>query len=57
MVKTLLANAGDADSIPGSGRSSGGGKDPTPVFLPGKIPRTEGSGGLQSMKSQRFGHD
>ena len=25
MVKNLLTNAGDADSIPGSGRSSGGG--------------------------------
>ena len=29
---------------------------PTPVFLPGKIPRTEEPGGLQSMGSQRVGH-
>ena len=29
----------------------------TPVFLPGKIPRTEEPGGLQSMGSQRVGHD
>ena len=32
---------------------------PTPVFLPGKSPGTEepGGGGLQSMGSQRVGHD
>ena len=38
VVKNPLANAGakkDADSIPGSGRSPGGGQ-PTPVFLPEK---------------------
>ena len=29
----------------------------TPIFLPGKIPWTEKSGGLQSMGSQRVGHD
>ena len=29
---------------------------PTPVFLPGEIPRTEEPGGLQSMGSQRVGH-
>ena len=29
---------------------------PTPVFLPGESPRTEGPGGLQSMGSQRVGH-
>ena len=33
---------GDVDLIPGLGRSTGGGKcQPTPVFLPGKIPWTE----------------
>ena len=31
----LSANAGDAGSIPGSGRSPRG-MQPTPVFLPGK---------------------
>ena len=41
MVKNLLANAGgirDTGSIPGSGRSPGGGysKPLTPVFLPGE---------------------
>ena len=30
---------------------------PTPVLLPGKIPRMEDPGGLQSMGSIRVGHD
>ena len=30
---------------------------PTPVFLPGKIPRTEEPGGPQSTGSQRVGHN
>ena len=30
---------------------------PTPVFLPGKSPRTEETGGLKSMGSQRVRHD
>ena len=30
---------------------------PPPVFLPGESPRTEEPGGLQSMGSQRVGHD
>ena len=30
---------------------------PTPLFLPGESPWTEGPGGLQSMGSQRVGHD
>ena len=41
MIKNLPAIAGDLrdlGSIPGSGRSPGGGKwQPTPVFLPGKF--------------------
>ena len=39
VVKKLPANAGDAGSIPGSGRSPGGGNSKwqsTPIFLPGK---------------------
>ena len=37
MVKNLLANAGDTDSIPGFGRFPGGGNGkPILVFLPGK---------------------
>ena len=30
---------------------------PTPVLLPGRFPWTEEPGGLQSMGSQRVGHD
>ena len=30
---------------------------PTPVFLPGKSPGTKEPGGLQSLGSQRVGHD
>ena len=33
-VENLSANAEDADSIPESGRSPGGGQQPTPVSLP-----------------------
>ena len=39
MLKNLPAYAGDAGDvglIPGLGRSSGEGNQPTPVFLPGK---------------------
>ena len=35
VVKKLPANA-DVGSIPGLGRSPGGGQEPTPVFLPGE---------------------
>ena len=36
VVKNLPATAGDAGSIPGSGRSPGGrARQPTPVLLPG----------------------
>ena len=44
VVKNPPANAGDAVSIPGSGRSSGRKKwQPTPVLLPGK---SHGQGSL-----------
>ena len=39
MVKIEPGNAedpGDADSVPGSGRSRGGSWQPTPVFFPGE---------------------
>ena len=36
MVKDLPANAGDTVSIPGCGISPGEGRQPLPVFLPGK---------------------
>ena len=36
---------------------SRGKRQPAPVFFPGKIPWTEELGGLQSVGSQRVGHD
>jgi len=54
MVKNLPANARDSentDLIPGLGKSSAGG------ILVWKIPWTEEPGGLQSMGSQRVGHN
>ena len=60
MVKTLLANAGDVrdtGSIPGLGRSPGGGNG-NPLQYPYlEIPWTEESDGLQSMGSQRVRHN
>ena len=51
MVKNLPTNAGDTGdvgSVPESGRSS---------ISVWKIPQTEDAGGLQSMGSERVGHD
>ena len=60
VVKNLPGNAGDVrevGSIPGSGRSSGGGHgNPLHLFLPEES-RTEEPGGLQSMGSQRVRHE
>ena len=56
MVKNLPANAGDIrdlSSIPGLGRSPGGGNGTHSSILAWRIPRTEESGGLQSTGSQR----
>ena len=47
--KESTYNAGDMGSIPGLGRSPGGGHEPTSLFLPGKSPGTGEPGGLQSM--------
>ena len=58
MVKNLPANVGDRrdeGSIPGSGRYPEVG-DSNPI-LAWRISRTEEPGGLQSMGSQRVGHD
>ena len=60
VVKNPPANAGDvrdASSIPGSGRSSGGGNATHSSILAGIIPWTEEPGGLQSVGSQRVGYD
>ena len=55
--KESACNSGDLDLIPGLGISSGGGMQPTPVFLPRESPWTEEPGGLQSLGSQRVWHD
>ena len=60
VVKNPLANAGDAENgglIPGSGRSPGGRNDNPLQYSCLENPRTEEPGGLQSIWSQRVGHD
>ena len=55
VVKNPLANTGDArdlGSIPGSGRSPGGGRGNHFSILASRLPWTEEPGGLQSMESQ-----
>ena len=53
VIKNLLANLLPwVRKIPWSKKWQ-----PTPVFLPGKIPWTEEPGGQQSMGSQRGRHD
>ena len=48
MVKNLPASAGDAGSIPGSGRSPAEGMGTHPSILAWEIPWTEEPGGLQA---------
>ena len=55
-VKNLPANAGDAGSIPGSGKSPGEGND-NPLQYSCWDDLIKECGGLQSMGSQRVGHD
>ena len=58
--KDLPASAGDirdVGSIPGSGRSPGGGHGNPLQYLAWRIPWTEGPGGIQSMLSQSVGHN
>ena len=60
LVKNLLANAGDTSnfgSIPGSEDSLEEGMATHSSILAWKIPWTEELGGLQSVGSQRVGHD
>ena len=57
MVKNPPGNVGDVrdvGSIPGSGRSPGGGKATRSSILAWRIPWTDEPGGLQSMGSQRM---
>ena len=59
MVKNAPANAEDmrdTGSIPGFGRSSGGGYGHSSI-LAWRIPWTEEAGGPQSMGSERVEHD
>jgi len=55
-VKNPPANVGDTGSIPGSGRSLGGGNGNPLHILAWEIV-DRGPGGLQSMGSQRVEHD
>ena len=60
MVKNPPANAGDirdVGSVPGSGRSPGGGRATHSSMLAWRIPWIEEPGGLQSMELQRVTHD
>ena len=56
VVKNMPVKAGDAGSIPGSGRPPGEGNIHSRILAWG-IPWIEESGGLQSIASQRVGHD
>ena len=58
-MKIKFKNVDDLGSIPGLGGIPPGGRawQPIPVFLPGESPWTEEPGRLQSMGSQRVGHD
>ena len=56
--KVSASNAGDPGSIPGSGRSPGEGNGIShSSILAWRIPWTEKPGRLQSMGSQRDGHN
>ena len=57
VVKNLPANAGDRSLIPGPGRSLEEEMATHFSILAWRIPWTEESDGLQSMGSQRVGHD
>ena len=60
VVKNLPANAGDArdaDSIPGSGRSPGGGNSNPLQYSCMENPLDRGAWGLQSKGSQRVKQD
>ena len=56
-AKASACNVGDLDSIPGSGRSPGGGHGYPLQYSCLENSWTEEPGGLQSMRSQRVGHD
>ena len=55
--KESACNEGDPGSIPRSGRSPGEGNGNPLLFLPGESHGQRSLAGLQSMGSQRVGHD
>ena len=55
--KVSVYDAGDPGSIPGLGRSLGEGNGNHSSTIAWKIPWTEEPGRLQSMGSQRVGHN
>ena len=55
--KESACNVGDPGSIPGSGRSPGEGNGNPFQYSAWNIPWTEEPGRLQSMGSQRVGHN
>ena len=55
--KESASNAGDLGLIPGLGRSLEEGMATNSSIVPWRIPWTEEPDGLQSMGSQRVGHD
>ena len=55
--KESACDAGDLGSIPGLGRSTGGGMAIHSSILAWRIPGTGEPGGLPSMGSYRVGHD
>ena len=52
-----VCSAGDPGSVPGLGRSLGGGHGKPSSLLASRIPWTEESGGIQPTGSQRLRHD
>ena len=55
--KESTCNVGDSDMIPGLERSPGEGNGNHSSIVTQRIPWTELPGELQSMESQRFGHN
>ena len=55
--KASACNVGNLGSSPGWGRSPGEGNATHTSILAWKTPWTEKPGGLQSMESQRVGHN
>ena len=53
VVENLPASAGVVGSVPGSGRSPGEGRQPTPVLLPGKSHVEKSLVGYSPWRSQK----